>query len=213
MSVLQLVLLGIAAMFGLASLRVARVHLGRAPHPESTLLFFLGLLFVPPILIGALTQPASDQLRGVAWIPLYGVILVALTILMWIAALVARFVAPGRSRPLLLLALIGSEGDPEDVPFDPAMTTTLAESAARVDRANAVFPRGAQFPAEVDRAGFRSAWDRLSVVTTTLEGQIADDHRLGLAVASGAIAVAQDARSRLDTLRRLALDHGQAWAS
>jgi hypothetical protein len=213
MSLLQLVILAIAAMFGLASLRLARAHLGRAPHPERKLLFLLALLFVPPIAIGALTQPATDQFRGVAWVPLYGLILVALTIVMWVAALVAGFVAPGRSRSLLRLALVGGGGDPEDVPFDPPMTAKLAESAARVDRANGVFPRGPDFPAQINRAGFRAAWDALDEATDTLEGRILDDRGLGLAVASGATAIATDARSRLDTLRRLALDHGQAWAS
>jgi len=212
LSLLQLVLLAIAAMLGLASLRTARVHFGRSPHPESRLLFVLAFLFLPPIVIGAVAQPATDQLRGVAWVPLYGVILAALTILMWVAVLVAGVVAPGRSRPLLLLALIGSEGDPEEVLFDPPMTVKLAESAARVDRANAVFPRGSDFPAQINRAGFRDAWDALDAATGTLEGRILDDRGLGLAVASGATAIATDARSRLDTLRRLALDNGQVWA-
>ena len=44
-----------------------------------------------------------------------------------------------------------------------------------------------------------------------LEGRIADEHRIGLAVASS--AAAEDARSRLDTLRRLYVDRGQAWAT
>ena len=44
-------------------------------------------------------------------------------------------------------------------------------------------------------------------------GRILDDRGLGLAVASGATAIATDARSRLDTLRRLALDNGQVWAA
>jgi hypothetical protein len=93
------------------------------------------------------------------------------------------------------------------------MTVKLAESAARVDRANAVFPRGSDFPAEISRAGFRDAWDALDAATGTLEGRILDDRGLGLAVASGATAIATDARSRLDTLRRLALDNGQVWAA
>jgi hypothetical protein len=75
-----------------------------------------------------------------------------------------------------------------------------------------VFPRGAAFPAQIARAGFRDDWDVLDGATRTLEGRIAADHRLGLAVGSGATATARDARSRLDTLRRLAGDQGQAWA-
>jgi hypothetical protein len=213
MSLLQLIILGVASMFGLASLRIARVHFGREPHPESRLLFIVAFILLPPIAIGALTQPATNQLRGVAWLPLYGAIVVALAIVMWVAALVAGFVAPGRSRPLLLLALVGSQGDPEDVPFDPPVTAALAESTVRVDRANAIFPRGPEFPAEINRAGFRNAWDALDDATGTLEGRILEDRGLGLAVNSGATAIATDARSRLDTLRRLALDHGQVWAS
>ena len=44
-------------------------------------------------------------------------------------------------------------------------------------------------------------------------GRAPHDHRLGLAVTSTVEATAVDARSRLDTLRRLAVDHGQAWAA
>jgi hypothetical protein len=53
----------------------------------------------------------------------------------------------------------------------------------------------------------------LDGATRSLEGRIADDHRLGLAVARATTATASDARSRLDTLRRLAVDQGQAWAA
>jgi len=75
-----------------------------------------------------------------------------------------------------------------------------------------VFPRGREFSEEVDRAGFRTAWDSLQAATARLEGDIADEHRLGRPVASAAMASAADARSRLDTLRSLAAGHGQAWA-
>jgi hypothetical protein len=132
---------------------------------------------------------------------------------MWIAAVIVQLVARGRIRPLLLVALVGNEGDPEDVPYDPPVTAKLAESVAIVERANAVFPRGHEFPLQIDRAGFRFAWDALDSATGTLEDRIADDHRLGLAVASEAAAAAADARSRLDTLRRLAVDRGQVWAT
>jgi hypothetical protein len=50
------------------------------------------------------------------------------------------------------------------------------------------------------------------VSTATLEGQIAEDEELGLAVASGATATAEDARGRLNTLRQLTTDEGRAWA-
>ena len=65
----------------------------------------------------------------------------------------------------------------------------------------------------MDRPGFRSAWEALSAATTTLEGHIADDHRRRQPVAERALDTAADARSRLDTLRRLAAHHGQAWAA
>ena len=93
------------------------------------------------------------------------------------------------------------------------MTAELAESVRIVDRANAAFPRGAAFPTQVSRAGFRDDWDHLDGATRSLEDQIAVDRKLGLAVSSGATRVADDARSRLDTLRRLAGDQGQAWAA
>lgn len=165
-------------------------------------LIVVAALLAPPIALGAVSS-----------LPVYIAVLLALVVLMWIAAVVVQLVARGRIRPLLLVALVGSEGDPEDVPYDPPVTAKLAESVALVDRANAVFPRGPDFPLQVDRAGFRFAWDALDDATGTLEGRIADDHRIGLAVASAAVATADDARSRLDTLRRLATDGGQVWAT
>jgi hypothetical protein len=112
----------------------------------------------------------------------------------------------------LLLALVGSEGDLDDAPFNPPTTAKLAEILALVDRANAIFPRGPEFPVQINREGFRFAWDALDSATGTLEGQIADDYRLGLGVARAAEATAEDARSRLDSLRRFAVVNGQAWA-
>ena len=76
-----------------------------------------------------------------------------------------------------------------------------------------LFPRGHDFPLQIERSGFRFAWDALDAATGKLEARIADDHRIGLAVASSAVATAVDARSRLDTLRRLAGDGGPAWAT
>jgi hypothetical protein len=215
MSLQQLFILAGASMVVLAVSRVIRAHAGRAPHPDGSarLLFVLAFLFLPPIALGALNPPSSGQLRGLAWVPLYAVLLVALAILVSLLALVARGVAPGRSRRFLLLALNGSEGDPNDVPFDPPVSASLAASVSVVERTNLEFPRGPEFPAQVDRPGFRADWDALDDATAALEGPIADDHRLGLAVASTVNATAIDARSRLDTLRRLAVDHRQVWAA
>jgi hypothetical protein len=214
MSLQQLLILAVASMVALAVSRVIRVHIGRAPHPEGIAkpLFILGFLVVPPMVLGAVIQPTSDQLRGVGWVPPYILMVIALVIFMGTLAVVARLIAPGRSRPLLLLALAGNEGDPNDVPFDPPVTARLAESVAVVDRTNAVFPRGLEFPSQIDRVGFRVDWDSLDAATGTLEGRIEDDYRLGLPVASKVRATAADARGRLDTLRGLAVAHGQAWA-
>jgi hypothetical protein len=200
----QLVMLAVAAMFGLATLRLVRVHLGRTPLPEvrGMRLIVLAALLSPLIVVGAFSS-----------VPVYIGILLALVIVMWLAAVVVQLVARGRIRPLLLVALVGSEGDSEVLPYDPPVTAKLAESVALVDRANAVFPRGHEFPLQIDRSGFRFAWDALDAATGTLEDRIADDHRIGLAVASAAVAAADDARSRLDTLRRLAVDRGQVWAT
>lgn len=217
MSLQYLAIVAVAAMAALAALRVIRVHYGRTPHPDGNVrvLFTLGFLLVPPIALGILLAPGSPTgwVRGVASVPVYVIFLGALALLMWIGAGVVRVVGAGQSRPLLLLALVASEGDPNDVAVDPPLTARLAESMVVVDRANAVFPRGTEFPVQIDRSGFRLAWDALNAATATLEGLIATDRRLGLGVASGARATAIDARSRLDTLRRLALDRGQVWAA
>jgi hypothetical protein len=204
MSPLQLFIIAAVAMVGLAMLRLVRVHFGRTPLPEVRGIRFvvLAVLIALPIALGA-----------AASLPLYLVILAGLIVLMWLAAVLVQLVARGRIRHLLLLALIGSEGDPEDAQFDPPVTARLAEGVALVDRANAVFPRGHDFPLQVARSGFRFAWDALDAATATLERRIADDHRVGLAVASSAAATAVDARSRLSTLRRLAVDGGEAWAT
>lgn len=215
MPFLELLVLAITAMAMLALSRVIRVHLGRAPHPEgiARYLFVLAFLFGPPIALGALTQPAgaaSGQVSGVASAPIYGVMLAGLGFLMGVVASVVRLVPPGPSRALVLLALVGSQGDPEEVSSNPALSARLTTSVAQVDRTNAVFPRGLEFPAQVDRVGFRARWNALDGATATLERQIAEDQRLGVAVAIAATAAAKDARSRLDTLHRLAVNQGQA---
>jgi hypothetical protein len=199
----QLIVLGIVAMAGLATLRVVRVHRGRTPLPDGRgrRLFLFGFVVLPPLALG-----------GIGAVPMYVLVITALVILMGIASLIIGLVTSSRSGQLLRLALTGREQHLGDVRFDPKVTAELAESVRIVDRANAVFPRGAAFPAQIARTGFRDDWDVLDGATRTLEGRIADDHRRGLAVGSAATATAHDARSRLDTLRRLARDQGQAWA-
>ena len=212
----QVFLLAVVAMIGLALLRLARVHRDHSPLPEGRgrTVFLVAFLVVPPFVLGALSRMAAgqDPVGGIAWVPLYVPIVAGLALLMVIAAIVVEIAAPRRSRRLLLVALIGSEGDPNSLAFDPPVTTKLVETMALVDRRNAAFPRGREFAAEVDRAGFRSDWDALDSATHALEGRMAEDRRLGLGVASQAVATALDARTRLDTLGRLATDRGPAAA-
>lgn len=212
MTALQVLILATIAVAGLAILRLVRVHLGREPLPEQRLLFVLGVLFIPPIVLGVLLPSGKGQLSGVALAPLYAVFVGGLVTLMWFAAMAVRRVFVDRPRRLLLIALVGSEGDPTAAQLDPPVTAQLATSMAEVDRTNAVFPRGIEFPSQIDRPGFRSAWNALDVTTAALEGQIAEAEGHGLAVASAAIATAEDARSRLNTLRRLTTDEGRVWA-
>jgi hypothetical protein len=216
MSIFQLLLLGVTAMIGLAALRLVRVHFGRTPLPEGKGKFLFLLLFVvvPPIALGKLVEPGGPtQSDGLPSLPIYAAILVALMVLMSIAAMIVGQVTHSRSGRLVRLALNGSEGDAGETWPDPPLTATLAESLASVNRANAVFPRGHDFPAQIDRSGFRFAWDALDAATVTLETQIADDDRLGIGVASAARVGATDARSRLETLHGLAVNHGQVWAA
>jgi hypothetical protein len=217
MPIQQLFFLAVIAMVALATLRLVRVHFGRAPLPEGRgrPLFLFAFVVVPPVALGALTQPQAPagQLAGLALLPIYVAIVAGLAILMSIVALFVGQVSHRRSGRLVRLALVGREGDPDDVRAEPPVTAKLAESVVVVDKAYAVFPRGPEFPVQIDRAGFRVDWDALDGATSTLESQIADDHRLGLGVASAAMATAKDARSRLNTLQRLAVDSGQAWAA
>lgn len=217
MPVQQLIILGIASMACLATLRLARVHRGLTPLPDGRgrRLFMLAFVVLPPVALGAVTQSSTTggPLWGISALAMYVAILIALVFLMWIASMIVGHVAHGRSGQLARLALVGHEADIDDVRVDPPATAVLAESVRVVDRANAVFPRGPAFPEQISRSGFRDDWDVLDGATRSLESRIADDHRLGLAVASGATATAADARSRLDTLRRLAGDQGQAWAA
>ena len=207
---LPLFLLAVVAMVGLAALRLVRVSRGHTPLPRgrSRTAFLIAFLVVPPVALKALLMPTPSgaPLGWFLWIPLYGVIVVMLVVLMTIAAMVVERMVHGRWRRPLMLALVGSEGDPEDIPFDPPVTTRLAECMALVDRTNATFPRGLAFPGQVDRADFREAWGALDGATRSLEGTIADDRRLGLGIATAASATALDARGRLDTLLGLAND-------
>ena len=212
-----LVFLAVVAMIGLGIARLVRVRLGRTPLPQgmSKLVLMLAIVVVPPMVLSPLVDPAGGVLGGLAWLPLYVAMFVVLAIAMSLLAQLVGFLARGRLRrlgALVVLALVGYEGDPDALELDPPITALLAESVARVNRANVAFPRGPEFPAQIDRAGFRSAWDALDAATTTLEDRIADDGRLGLTIARAASATAKDARGRLDTLRRMAGDHGQAWA-
>ena len=212
-----LIILGIAAMACLAVLRVVRVNRGKTPLPDGRgrRLFLLGFLVVPPVVLGLLTQPAppANQLWGIGAIPAYVAIVAVLVALMWIASKIVGQVSHSRNARVIQVALAGHEGDPYEARVDPPVTAKLAEIVVVVDRANAAFPRGPGFPSQVSRMGFREDWDELDGACRTLEGRIADDHRLGLSVAASCAETASDARSRLDTLRRLALDDGQAWAA
>jgi hypothetical protein len=213
---LPLFLLAVVAMVGLATLRLVRVSRGHTPLPggKSRTAFLIAFVVVPPIALKALLMPtpSGTAVGWFLWIPLYGVILVMLVTLMTIAAMVVERMVHGRWRRPLMLALVGSEGDPEDIPFDPQVTTRLAECMALVDQTNATFPRGLAFPGQVDRADFREAWGALDGATRSLEGTIADDRRLGLGIATAASATALDARGRLDTLLGLANDRLAATA-
>lgn len=213
----QLFVLAVAGMVFLAVMRVVRVHVGRTPHPEgwAKVLFAAAFLVLPPIALGALTEPGGGTglLGGLPWVALYAILVGGLMIVMRLAAGIVALVAPPRARRLLVLALAASEGDPRDVPSNPPVTPRLAAIVALVDRSNDVFPRGLAFRDEIDRSGFRAAWDALDAVTGRLEAAMAEDDQLGLGVPSTVAATAKDARSRLETLRRFAVDDGQAWAA
>lgn len=213
MSFLTLLAVAVAAMALLATLRLTRVHFGRSPLPEGRgrLLFMLAFVLVPPLALGALAQPADTaQLRGVALVSLYTIVLAGVVTLTWVAALLVSLTPQSRARRLVVLALIGSQGDPDDVK-DPPLTARLAASMADVDRTNVVFPRGLEFQKQVERVGFRPDWNALDAATQVLEGQMADDRRLGLGVGTAATVTSKDARSRLNTLRRFAMAQGQAF--
>ncbi len=218
MSLQELTIVTAAVMLvALGAMRVIRVRRGRTAHPagKARLPFIIVFLLVPPIILELITDPTAKQgqLHGIETVLVYLGALVGFSILMGIAALVIRSVVHGRARSPLLLALTGSEGDVDDVPFVATLTPALADDLERVDATNSVFPRGPEFATQIDQPGFRGAWDALDEATRALETQIEDDRRLGLPVAYQATATAADARNRLDTLRRLAAESGQAWAA
>ena len=214
---IQLLVLAAIAMAVLVVVRVLRARMGRSPHPDGRARtpFILAFLLLPPIalsfIMGGVTTPTI--MRAIGWVLPFVILVGGLSILMSVIAPYFGRLAPRGIRPTLVLALSGRELDPDDAPFDPPVTTALATNMASVRRANDVFPRGTEFPGQIEREGFRYAWDELDAVTSTLEGQIADDRRLGLPVASVARVVAADARSRLDTLQRLYAESGQVWAT
>jgi len=210
----QLFILAVVAVVFLAVMRVVRVRSGLTPHPEGMAKLLFGVAFVslPPLGLALTGQAgASGVLDGLPWVPVYAIMLGGLLIVMRIAAVIVAAVAPRRARKLLLLALVASEGDPYDVPFNPPVTPQLAAIAALVQRSNDVFPRGMGFRAEVDRPEFRASWDSLDAATGRLEAAMAEDQRLGRGVPSAVTAMARDARSRLDTLRQFAVEDGQSW--
>jgi hypothetical protein len=213
----QLFVLAVAGMVFLAAMRVVRVQFGRTPHPEglAKLLFVLAFVSLPPLGLGLLADQGGARgiLTGLLWVPVYSIMLVGLLLVMRVAAEVVAVVTPRRPRRVLVLALAALEGDRNDVPYDPPVTPGLAAIVALVDRNNGVFPRGAAFRDEIDRVGFRASWDALDAATARLEAAMAEDHRLGRGVASAVTATARDARGRLDTLRQLAVDDGQAWVA
>lgn len=215
MSLLQLSLLALIAMIGLAVVRSVRDRTGRTPFPQGRgrRLLIFAFLVVPPIALSELLHPGAGMLPAMASVPFYLLALVVIATVMAIVVLVVGFFLPRRSHRSLRVALMGEEGDVDDEARDPRLTEGLARDVAAVDLTNAVFPRGPDFAAQVDRPGFRSAWEALAEATLTLEGQIADDHRRRQPVADQALTTAADARGRLDTLRRLAAVHGQAWAA
>jgi hypothetical protein len=202
MSFPQLLIIAIVAMAGLAALRLVRVNAKRTPLPEGPgrKLFLAAFVLVPPIALG-----------GIAAILPYVFALAIVVVLMWVGAVVVDRVATGRFGQLARVALVGGESD-EAAHRDTSVTPALSQDIDLVTRANAVFPRGTGFAGQIDRSGFRDDWDRLETATKTLEAQISEDYRLGLGVAAAATTVADDARSRLDRLRKFAVDRGQTWA-
>src|SRR5687767_13200994 len=102
----QLFVLAIASVAMLAVVRLARVRLGRSPLPDGRAkwLFRVAFVLIPPIALGALfqTTTSSGPLRGIAWVPVYAMMVVAILSAMWIAAVIVQLIVRGRARPVLL---------------------------------------------------------------------------------------------------------------
>jgi hypothetical protein len=215
MPFLQLTFLAITAMTLLAALRLARVRSGRTALLEGRgrLLFLTAFVFAPPLAVGAMSQPpGTSQIAWAIFVATYVAILTGVVYAMGtVAELIGQF-AHGRAAQVIRLALAGTDLDPDDVPQNVPLTPRLGEILAIVRTADAVFPSGPEFRTQSERPGFRAHWESLDRATTTLEEQIAADNQLGLGVASSARAMAEDARSRLTTLRRAAGGLGQEWA-
>jgi hypothetical protein len=207
---LLLVLVAVLAFVGLGALRIGRVRAHRdAPDGWLRFGFVAAFLLIPPIVLQVVLAPKGIDAVGA--VTLYVGAVVLLWVLTWVVALlVARF-APVEGRQMMLLALIGRDTS-GIVPFDPPMTATLAAEVEAVDLLNAAFPRGHAFMAQVSMPGFRTTWEALDTATRTLEDDISEQRRLHLGVSEQAIETANDARGRLDTLRRDAATGGQAWA-
>src|SRR5439155_5800531 len=90
MSLLQLLILAVAAMIGLGALRLTRVHLGRTPLPDGRgrLPFFLAFVAVPPIVLAVLIgmAPTEGLLRGGPSVLPYLAVLAGVWMVMWAAA-------------------------------------------------------------------------------------------------------------------------------
>jgi hypothetical protein len=215
MTLVQAVALAVLSMAALAALRVTRVRLGRSPLPEGRgrRAFLVAFVVVPPIAFAALNQPAIGALGLVVAVLTYIGILAIVVAVTAMVALTIGDVRPTEAGRLARVALIGSVDDRNESRFDPPMTPQLANDVATVHTANLAFPRGPAFSAQVDRPDFQADWEALDDATRTLERQIAEDYLLNVGVAFEAARTAGDARSRLDALRRLAFEHGQAWAA
>ena len=207
---LLLLLLALASMGVLAWFRLRRMRTHGEPiEGWRRIAFVLLFVLVPPVLLQVQFAPKTGPgaVDVVGAVVLYVLIVVALAALGFVAAqLIARF-APVESRPKLLMALIGRDTS-GIVPFDPPMTPRLAADVERVTALNATFPRGITFLGQIPLPGFRSSWDALDEATQRLESDIEEQRRLGLRISEQALATANDARGRLDTLHREAANAG-----
>ena len=189
----QLFVLAIAGMVFLAVLRIVRVQTGRTPHPsgKAGLLFPVAFVALPPIRArcadrswggGSGALPAS---RGSRCTKLYHA---------------GR--ADGRdadrrrghrrghrteaAATLLLLAFVANEkGRSLRHAVQPARdAASRRDLDARRPDQRRLLPQGDGFRDQVDREGFRGAWDALDEATGQLEGAMAEDVRLGRGVPS-----------------------------